>query len=281
MPKSVKILPNASHGVTFKQYRKEYPNTAKAILKSIWKNDTILAIPHYHTPKPPVEPPRTLRPKRVEGDLRLVDDSEFLFRKDPLQGGYGYWEDHRDDLFHKEGFDYKEWDAPDHYTVYRYVRYSRRQNLLHGWTTYVYRQAVGSGFTPSEFTPAPPPSASAPVQTPRPPANVPVTVAPSNQGYGTVPPVTFTPRANDPPRAAGAGRDAGGFSYAPFRGFVQQPRKPARRGSGVVRSRLRYSDLYPRERVCVRTKLGGWAAFSKLPYSQQIVALRRCLRARS
>jgi len=286
MPHSVKVLPNASHGVTFKQYKKEYPNTAKAILKSIWKNkENILAIPKFHRIKPVVAPPSSNR-KRVGHELEIVSDEEFLRNKDLLHGGRNYWEDHSNPTIHREGFDRTVQDGPDHYTTYRYLRISHRPNAIVPWAVTVYREAIDAGSTWQPSTPTP---VSAPAEGPRPlsPPRARAdqrpswTEAPSAQQYGTVPAVTFTPRpvsGAPPTRAAGAGNSAP-FSYAPFRGFVKSGGK-ARRSSRTP-SRLRYSDLYPYERECVRTKLGGWAAFSKLPYSQQIAALRRCRRPRS
>jgi len=95
-----------------------------------------------------------------------------------------------------------------------------------------------------------------------------------------VPGATYPPAPKPTPPVRSAGWKSGAssvpFSYAPFRGFNSAQRPPARRSARSVR----YADLYPKERICVREYPGGWAAFKLLPYATQIATLKRCTSAR-
>jgi len=298
MPHAVRVNPVNGASITKKQLKHRMESQgggkgsiSKAMLKSEWHQQGILASPHFHRLKPSI-PVVSARSKRSQDDLQIVDDEEFLRNKDPLHGGYNYWEDHRSSTHHEEGFDRIETDRFGNTVVYRYRRLSDRPNALMPWATTVYRSVVQRSVADENrnFTPSPPAQrpVSAPVTLPRPtqapsiPAPT-VTVLPSPQprrDLPNVPGATYPPEtrpASVSSRVYGSRGNTASFSYAPFRGF-NQPRGSAPKRRGRT---LRYADLYPNERKCVNEKLGGWASFKLLPYSQQISALRTCLRSSS
>lgn len=249
-------------------------------------NDLIMSAPAFHRLKASI--PAVNLQKRGGGNRRHMEDLELregqydAFKRD---GHYtNYWENNSRWDHHEEGFTIRR-DMGDYYIDTDYKRYADRSSLLGGWT-------VTSGASiyrvekPSAVSTYVAPRPSSPPRT-RADQRPSWTEAPAAQQYGTAPPVRLdlpdVPGATYPPQASAApvrsypskSRNSAPFSYAPFRGF-NQPRKPAaKRGA---RS-LRYSELYSYERKCVRDKLGGWAAFKLLPYSQQISALRACTRS--
>jgi len=296
MPHAVRVNPITGAPTTKKQFKHRTESEAggkgsisKAMLKAEWHQQGILASPHYHRLKAsiPVVAPRS---KRNEAEHEIVDDNEFLYYKDQLHGGYSYWEDHRSSTHHEEGFMRAETDRFGNTTQYSYRRISNRASYLSPWDTTVYRSVVGRSVADENrnFTPSPQPQrpAQAPVVLPRPtqapsiPAHT-VTVLPSPQprrDLPNVPGATYPPEtrpASVSSRVYGSRGNTAPFSYAPFRSF-NQPRGSAPKRRGRT---LRYVDLYPNERKCVNEKLGGWASFKLLPYSQQISALRTCLRS--
>jgi len=296
MPHAVRVNPATGASITKKQLKRRMESEgggkgsiSKAMLKSEWHQQGILASPHFHRLKASI-PVVTARSKRNQDDLQIVDDNEFLYYKDQLQGGYNYWEDHRSSTHHEEGFDRIETDRFGNNTVYRYRRLSDRSSFLQPWTTTVYRSVIQRSAADENrnFTPAPQAQrpAVAPVVLPRPtqapsvPAHT-VTVLPSPQprrDLPNVPGATYPPETRPPTvssRVYGSRGNSTPFSYAPFRSF-NQPRGSAPKRRGRT---LRYADLYPNERKCVNEKLGGWASFKLLSYSQQISALRTCLRS--
>jgi len=300
MPHAVRVNPVNGSSITKKQLKHNMESAgggkgsvAKSLLKSEWHQQGIVASPHYHRLKASI-PVVSARTKRTQDDLQIVDDNEFLYYKDPLQGGYNYWEDHRSSTHHEEGFDRIETDRFGNSTVYRYRRLSDRSSFLQPWSTTVYRSVVQRGsadpsanFTPTSRPPAPNYYTPAVAQAPRPrasptipPHNVTVLSTTPQLALPDVPGATYPPETRPPSvsgRVYGPRGNSAPFSYAPFRGFNQPGGSAPKRGG---RS-LRYADLYPNERKCVAEKLGGWASFKLLPYSQQISALRTCLRSSS
>jgi len=289
MPHAVRVNPVNGSSITKKQLKHRMESQgggkgsiSKAMLKAEWHQQGILASPHYHRLKAsiPVVAPRS---KRNEAEHEIVDDEEFLHYKDQLHGGFNYWEDHRSSTHHEEGFQRIETDRFGNTTEYSYRRISNRASYLQPWDTTVYRSVVGRSVADENRNFTPSPQQPRPAQPPRPvnPPNVAprgVTVLTTQPALPDVPGATYPPEtrpASVSSRVYGSRGNTASFSYAPFRGFNQPSGSaPKRRGRT-----LRYADLYPNERKCVNEKLGGWASFKLLPYSQQISALRTCLRS--
>lgn len=286
MPHSVKVNPVTGASITKKQLKKQLTTNnygvkpSKEQLKSEWRMQGILAVPHFRELKPALSAALNNRTKRRNDTLLLTDEEWLADKSDP--NSRNYYEDHSRWDYHFESFerDVTVGNVIEHRL---YERRSSRSARLAPWSvtpsyTVVSRQYIPSG----NSSVAAPRFPGMPMANRDPPSFPAVGIrdVPGPQSSIKERPVyrspAYVPSSVSRQPLSSASGDSASFSYAPFRSF-NQPLVSARKRRAT--SPLRYSDLYPNERECVRTKLGGWALFKLLPYSQQISALRTCLRS--
>jgi len=240
-------------------------------------NKFAMTQPHFHKLKagiPVVSHKRGTR-KQLLMEEEIPDG--WWYNRKQGSNAYGHWEDNSDPYHHIEGFstfdDHGDGTGVEHV----YYRSADRSALLGPWRVVASHAAYAVDNRPASAVAirAPTQTIAGPTVLPRTP-----TPAPQRRDLPNVPGATYPPAPSTAPSVRGSSWKSGArsvpFSYAPFRGFNSAQRAPARRSARSVR----YADLYPKERICVRDYPGGWAAFKLLPYATQIATLKRCTSAR-
>lgn len=299
MPSSVKVNPVTGAAISKKQLKKQLTvnnygvKPTKAQVKAEWHMQGILAVPKFQKLKPVLATALNVRSKRSESSVQSeINRDEFLAHIRDRGSDFDEQNPYEYNVTHPDGsVDHYRWnvsyEVPHKSFLQRLnpLNWVNQFNPYSGTQDHVPRQVSHynvthedrPGITKRPNAPSSLPVNTEPVAAPR--AN-PVVVSGPVPAVGYVQPVyrspAYVPQAVTRTTVPSTSGNSASFSYAPFRGFNQSSKSTGKRRAT---SSLRYSDLYPNERECVRTKLGGWAKFKLLPYSQQISSLRACLRA--